>query len=216
MTGRTAKGELSRQRLLDAAIDGMRASGLSGAGINEIARAGGAPKGSIYHLFPGGKTQIASEALQAYATTVAAFIDASIPARKSPRGRVEALFEAFAQRLEATGCTRSCAVGAVSTDLAGDTEPVRVEAQAAFERWMDDLAARFDFIADPARARSFAGLVLSCIEGAYLRGRTEGSGAAFREAGRWLGELAAQAAERSSRRRPVRERPTGGAGRAGA
>jgi hypothetical protein len=45
--------------------------------------------------------------------------------------------------------------------------------------------------------------VLSCIEGAYLRGRAEGSGAAFREAGRWLGELAAQAARA---RAPSRKR----------
>ena len=194
MTGRTAKGDLSRQRLIDAAIDGMRGSGLAGAGINEIARAGGAPKGSIYHLFPGGKTQIACEALQDYAETVLAFIDASLSRRKAPRARVEGLFEAFAQRLEASGCRRSCAVGAVSADLADDSEPVRAEAEAAFERWIDGLAGGFDFIADPNRARSFAGLVLSCIEGAYLRGRAEGSGAAFREAGRWLGELAAQAA----------------------
>jgi len=209
MTGRTAKGELSRQRLLDAAIDGMRGSGLTGAGINEIARLGGAPKGSIYHLFPEGKTQIACEALQAYAETVVAFIDASIPARKSPRGQVEALFEAFARRLEASGCRRSCAVGAVSTDLGDDAGPVRAGAGAAFGRWIDHLAGRFDFIADPARARSFAGLVLSCIEGAYLRGRAESSGAAFREAGRWLGELAEQAAAPSGSKgaRAPRGRP---------
>jgi TetR/AcrR family transcriptional repressor of lmrAB and yxaGH operons len=201
MTGRTAKGELSRQRLIEAAIDGMRSSGLTGAGINEIARAGGAPKGSIYHLFPGGKTQIACEALRSYCGTVVDFIDAAIPPRRGPRGQVEALFEAFARRLEASGCSRSCAVGAVSTDLVEEGEPVRGEAQAAFERWIDHLAGRFDFIADRARARSFAGLVLSCIEGAYLRGRAEGSGAAFREAGRWLGELAAQAAAPASARK---------------
>ena len=209
MAGRTAKGELSRQRLIDAAIDGMRGSGLSGAGINEIARSGGAPKGSIYHLFPGGKTQIACEALQDYSEAVLAFVDASLPARQGPRARIEGLFEAFARRLEESGCRRSCAVGAVATDLADDDrEPVRLQAQAAFARWIEHLAGRFDFIADRRRARSFAGLVLSCIEGAYLRGRAEGSGAAFREAGRWLGELAAQAAAPAPPgRRPSARRP---------
>ena len=63
MASKTTKGQTAGRRLIEAAIDGMRVSGLSGAGINEIARASGAPKGSIYHLFPGGKTQIACEAL---------------------------------------------------------------------------------------------------------------------------------------------------------
>ena len=89
-----------RSRMLDATIALMRRSGLSGAGINEIVRESGAPKGSVYHFFPDGKRQIAAEALAGYSTRVLAFIDASLAGKRSPGGKVRALFEAFAQRLE--------------------------------------------------------------------------------------------------------------------
>jgi hypothetical protein len=54
-------------------------------------------------------------------------------------------------------------------------------------------------IADRRRARSFAGFVLTAIEGAYVRGRAEHSSAAFREAGQWLSELAEAAAPQRAR-----------------
>ena len=191
MTGRTAKGQASRQKLIDAAIAGMRASGLSGAGINEIARAGGAPKGSIYHLFPGGKAQIACEALESYSESVLAVLDGAVPRRGSPKARLVALFEAYAGRMESGDCRRSCAAGAVCTDIDDEMEPVREQVEAVFDRWIELLALRFDFIADRRRARSFAEFVLATIEGAYLLARAQRSATPFREAGRWLGELAA-------------------------
>ena len=105
-----------------------------------------------------------------------------------------ALFEAYAKRIEDGECRRSCAAGAVCTDLDDELEPVRAQVEAVFRRWIKHLAGRFDFIADRRRAHSFAGFVLSSIKGAYLLGRAERSGAPFREAGRWLGELASSLA----------------------
>jgi len=55
----------NRERMLEAAISLMRRTGLSGAGINEVVRESQAPKGSIYHYFPGGKQQLAAEAIEA-------------------------------------------------------------------------------------------------------------------------------------------------------
>jgi len=119
--------------------------------------------------------------------------------RRAARARLTeiaaaALFEAYAKRIEDGECRRSCAAGAVCTDLDDELEPVRAQVEAVFRRWIKHLAGRFDFIADRRRAHSFAGFVLSSIKGAYLLGRAERSGAPFREAGRWLGELASSLA----------------------
>ena len=201
MAGKTTKGQTAGRKLLEAAISGMRISGLSGAGINEIARVSGAPKGSIYHLFPGGKTQIACEALQLYSEDVLEFFDNALPARGSPKSRLLALFEAFARRMEEGECRKSCAAGAVCTDLDNELEPVRALVEAVFASWSEHLASRIDFIADRRQANSFARFVLSSIEGAYLLGRAERSGAPFREAGRWIGELAGSFARTPAPRR---------------
>jgi AcrR family transcriptional regulator len=178
--------------MLDAATALMRRTGLSGAGINEIVRVSGAPKGSVYHFFPGGKQQIAAEALGDYTAGVAAFIDATLATGRSPGGKVRALFDAFAVRIEQGGYIHSCPAGTVCLDLDDDMEELRRVVAGAFEHYVDAIAAHFAF-RDRRRARSFASLLLTAIEGAYIRGRAERSGEAFRESGRWLARLAEDA-----------------------
>ncbi|MGE5087918.1 MAG: TetR/AcrR family transcriptional regulator [Candidatus Levyibacteriota bacterium] len=184
----------SRDRMIEAAIELMRASGLSGAGINEIVRESGAPKGSVYHRFPAGKTQIATEALEVYSGRVMAFIDRALATRRRPDDKLKALFGAFARRVAEGDFRRSCAVGTVTLDLEPDMEGLRAVLAAALADWNALIARHFDF-GDRRRTKSFAGLVLTAIEGAYIRCRAERSGTPFREAGAWLAEIARKAVQ---------------------
>jgi TetR/AcrR family transcriptional repressor of lmrAB and yxaGH operons len=179
----------TRQKLLKAAITLMRRTGLTGAGINEIVRESGAPKGSIYHFFPAGKQQIASEALGDYAGAVADFIDASLRGKRSPAAKVRALFDAFADRVEQGNYESSCAAGTVCLDLGAASEVLREAVAAALDRYVQVISAHFD-CGDDRKCRSFAGLLLSAIEGAYIRSRAQRSSKPFREAGAWLAALA--------------------------
>lgn len=49
----------TRARLLEAALILFRQRGVHGVGLSEILTAARAPKGSLYHHFPGGKTELA-------------------------------------------------------------------------------------------------------------------------------------------------------------
>jgi AcrR family transcriptional regulator len=178
----------SRARMLETTIDLMRAHGLSGTGINDIVRESGAPKGSVYHFFPDGKLQIAGEALSLYTRRVQEFLHRALSNHEQSGAKVEALFEAFAVRVEEGAFLRSCAAGAVSLDLAEGLESVRQLAQAAFAAWTAEIASHFD-LGDRTRTHSFAGLLLTAIEGAYVRCRSEQSSQAFRDAGYWLAQL---------------------------
>jgi TetR/AcrR family transcriptional repressor of lmrAB and yxaGH operons len=178
----------TRDRLLDAATTLLRRSGLSGAGINEIVRESGAPKGSVYHHFPDGKEQIATEALARHARAVVAFIDAAAAGKRSPPAKLEALFEAFAVRVEQGGFLHTCPAGTVCLDLEAGMEGLRLAVADSFEAYLGAIARHFP-LETRQRTRSFAGLALTTIEGAYLRSRAERSGAPFREAGRWLATL---------------------------
>ncbi len=180
----------SRERMLESTIELMRGYGLSGAGINDIVRDSGAPKGSVYHFFPDGKLQIATEALVVYSARVRDFIDRTLAGKARPEERVKALFAAFARRVEAGDYLRSCAVGAVSLDLGDELETLRLVLATAFDDWRALIASHLQ-LADARRSRSFAGLVLTAIEGAYIRSRVERSSRPFQEAGAWLAELAA-------------------------
>src|SRR5512145_2489365 len=153
----------TRQRLIDAAITLLRGSGLSGAGINEIVRASGAPKGSVYHFFPAGKQQIVAEAIDLYAERVQAFIEDALASRSAPADKVRALFEAFARRAEEGGFQSSCAVGTVGLDLNPEFAGLRQVLERALDAWIAQIADHFDN-GDVRQARSFAGLLMSAIE----------------------------------------------------
>lgn len=198
LSGETALG--TRDRLLEAAIALMRRGGVSAAGINEIVKEGGIPKGSIYHFFPGGKRQILSEALARYSERIVAALDAALSSRSTPRAKIIALFDVFERRLEDGDFRSSCAAGTVSLDLDDDLETVRVVIAAIFTEWQQVIGRHFSFEDDRKRA-SFASTLLSVIEGAYLRGRAEHSTKAFKDAAVWLADIADAAPTRTRKTR---------------
>jgi len=180
-------------RVVEATIALLRRSGVAGAGINEVLQESGAPKGSLYHFFPGGKRQIVVEALALYGERVARHIGDALQRGRDPAGKVRALFAAVAARLEDADFQRSCAAGAAALDLDADLEEVRAMIVRDFSRWIDVIAENIAIGGDTAARRSFAGLVLTAIEGGYVRGRAEHSTRPLLEAGEWLATLAVQA-----------------------
>jgi TetR/AcrR family transcriptional regulator, lmrAB and yxaGH operons repressor len=189
-TGRPAGQASTRDELLEAATRLMRQSGLSGAGINEIVRESGAPKGSVYHFFPGGKNQIVTEALELHAARVVAFLEETLSRPRTVDRKLDALFEAYAARLEQAGFRASCPSGTVCLDLDAEMEALRVHVAATFDQYIEAIARHVQ-IGSPRENRAFAAFILTVIEGAYIRGRAERSGGPFREAGTWLRKLAA-------------------------
>src|SRR5512132_2897070 len=191
MANPSVAGHGTRERMLEAAIALMRRAGLSAAGINEIVRESGAPKGSVYHFFPDGKQQIAREALSQYSQRVVAFIDAAMSRKRRPAEKVRALFDAFARRIEQADFEQSCAAGTVCLDLDAEVAGLRPVVAVVLAQYRDAIAGHLSF-RNRERAVSFAGLCLSAIEGAYIRCRAERSSRPFRDAGAWLSQVAAR------------------------
>ncbi|ERI53646.1 hypothetical protein N878_14690, partial [Pseudomonas sp. EGD-AK9] len=54
----------TRDKLIDAMIDALQRKGLHGVGLSELLADAGAPKGSLYHHFPGGKSELAVAAIE--------------------------------------------------------------------------------------------------------------------------------------------------------
>jgi hypothetical protein len=96
--------------------------------------------------------------------------------------------------VEEGGFHKSCAAGAVTLDLDDGMDALRVVLDRAFSDWITTIVGHFHFT-DARKTRSFAGLALTAIEGAYIRCRAERSSRPFRETGTWLAELAERHAE---------------------
>ena len=149
----------------------------------------GAPKGSVYHHFPDGKVQLAAEALGVYSGRVMLFIDQALAEKRLPRAKLKALFGALAKRVEAGRYQQSCAVRTVGLDLDAGLERICAPPlQRRVPIGSRSIARHFD-LGDARRMKIVRGLVLTNIEGAYVRCRVEHSSRPFAEAGAWLAEL---------------------------
>src|SRR5688572_20757265 len=114
-----------KDKMVLAALDLLRGAGLRGAGINSVIGKSGAPKGSLYHYFPGGKNELMTAALRMAEASVADGFG-RVFRRTAPIGeKVRALFRATGSSMESSRFTKGCPVAAVTLDLDGSSEELR-------------------------------------------------------------------------------------------
>ncbi|MFM7344662.1 MAG: TetR/AcrR family transcriptional regulator [Tagaea sp.] len=178
-----------RGDMLRAATRLLRRGGLAAAGVNRIVAESGAPKGSLYHFFPDGKDQIAREALAAYAERVAARVRERLePMMGDPAAVVRGFFAMGAEAARRSDYALSCPAGAVALDLEPDDTELRRACDGVFARLAGELVAVLAVL-PAARRAPFAGLMVSTMQGAYIRARAARSPAPFDEAGEQLALL---------------------------
>jgi AcrR family transcriptional regulator len=173
----------TRQRMIESAAAVMAERGLEGASFTEILERSGAARGAIYHHFPGGKFELAVEAIGAAGAAGRALIEATRE-QGDPVGAVRAFVALWRGNLEATDFRAGCPIVAVVADAPDDAPALLAAADGAFGLWHTALA---DGLVDAGiaaeRARSLATLVISSIEGAVVLSRAKRSGEPLTQVG---------------------------------
>jgi len=183
-----------------AALDLLRGSGLSGAGINQVVEAGQAPIGSLYHYFPRGKHELVKAALTEAEQVVARSFQEIFSGPLPIGEKVRALFATTGRHLAETRFTKGCPVGAVTLDLDHKSEALRSVCRRVFDTWAGAIAAGLEEV--PATKRhSVAAWILATLEGALILARAEGDLVSFRRNGKWLSEALALKFPRTTRSR---------------
>ena len=180
----------SRDRLLDSAVDLLQRQGYHGTGLNELLERSEAPRGSLYHYFPGGKEQLGAEAIARAGGQVAAAVVHLLRAKPSVANAVEALAGLLAAGLEASEFERGCPMATTALEVTTRSEPIRVAVQASFESWLAPLRERLQgagFAPEPAAQR--ADLIIAALEGALVLARARQNADVLRDAGRQLRPL---------------------------
>jgi TetR/AcrR family transcriptional regulator, lmrAB and yxaGH operons repressor len=157
-----------------ATLDLLRQSGLAGAGINPIVEASGAPKGSLYHFFPGGKHALVIAALKEAERVVGDGFRAIFHQTAPLPQKVRSLFGATATRLEGSAFTKGCPVAAVTLDIDDDSEELRTICHRVFTAWLDVIAIGLNDVPAAQRA-GVAELILATLEGGLVLARAAAS-----------------------------------------
>ena len=190
-----------RQPIINAAVTLFRRQGYSATGLNDIVEESGAPKGSLYHYFPAGKSSIAVAALEEAGRRVIETV--AQLARETPstgeliRGHARLL----AGWMRKSGFRDGCPITTVLLELAPKDRAV---AQAGRQAYAARLAVLTDkLVADgfPAeRAERLAGLCVSAIQGALIQARVERRGAPIETAADELARMLDESAVAASAR----------------
>lgn len=145
----------------------IRERGAQSTAISDVLAHSGAPRGSAYHHFPGGRTQLLCEAID-YAGEYTADRIASAP---SSVDAVDLIVYGFRTLLVDSDYRAGCPVVAVTVEA--DNDAVVDRAGVAFTRWTDLIADRL--VADGVsadRAEELAMLLTTSVEGAILVARS--------------------------------------------
>ena len=165
----------ARTRLISAMTAALQKRGLHGSGLTELLAEAKAPKGVLYHHFPGGKTELAVAAVNATIERLCAMFDQRM-AGNDVQAALMAWIDGAQKRLAASGYENGCPLATIALETTADDTDIRAALAAGFDKLRVRLAGglvRAGY--DPANASSLAALILAAYEGGLLQARAAGT-----------------------------------------
>lgn len=165
----------TRDRLVQTAARLFRQHGYDGVGLAQILGESRVPKGSLYHHFPAGKSDLAKAAALWASDGMLAIIDAAFLSAPDGASGISSLCRKLARLFDQWGATGGCPVTTLLHDAPGE----RVQGDLARDilaRWSGAVAAHLVRLGeDPDRAARLAERLMVTLQGAWVMARLERS-----------------------------------------
>ncbi|MEV6589661.1 TetR/AcrR family transcriptional regulator [Streptomyces acidicola] len=179
----------SRERMVLSAVESLREYGASATSIDRVLAHSGAPRGSVYHHFPGGRAQLIEEAVALAGDFIAGLIDAALQT-DDPVQAIDGVFALWRDRLVRSDFRTGCPVVAVAVETNDDAPQLARSAATVFARWQEALAVLFlRHGLTEERSRRLAAFVIAALEGAVIMCRAEQSTAPLEAAAAEIHDL---------------------------
>jgi AcrR family transcriptional regulator len=154
-----------RERMVISTAVLVREQGARATSIDDVLAHSGAPRGSVYHHFPGGRAQLLGEATD-YAGE---FVARRIERARSAVELLDSFLGTYRGQLIEADFRAGCPVVAIAVEAGEPGSDLQERAGAAFARWGEVLAGRL--VADGVqaeRAEELAVMVIASVEGALV------------------------------------------------
>ncbi len=175
-----------RSSMVDGAVILLATRGVEGTSFKDVLGVANAPRGSVYHHFPGGKSELLHAALDRASGR-------ALEAMESTRGQsalevLERFLALWQGLLDHSHLRAGCAV--VSVTVAGPEGDFLDHVGAIFRTWTEQLAELFVIggMSEDA-AQRMATVTIAATEGAIVLSRAEQSRAPFDEVASTLTDL---------------------------
>lgn len=179
----------TRERMIATAADLFRRQGYAATGWRQVVAESSTPWGSQAHHFPGGKEQLAVEAVDRAGEQYERALR-SVLATAHPADAVAGWADLAATALEQSGWSTGCPIATIALETAHRSDTLAAASERAFTSWRAVLSRSLtEHGLPPEDAADLALLVLSSIEGALLLSRASRSQQPLRSVGGQLAEL---------------------------
>ncbi|MBF6210114.1 TetR/AcrR family transcriptional regulator [Nocardia puris] len=161
--------------MIAGAIESLRVHGASATSVDRVLAETGAPRGSVYHHFPGGRTQLITDAITTAGEVMSAYIE-DITREGEPFDALDRFANMWRKTLRDSDFRAGCPIFAVAVETNDDAPQFAAVAAEVFARWQAALAEGFSRYGMPAdRARRLATLTVTAMEGAIALCRAQHS-----------------------------------------
>ncbi|MBB4685326.1 TetR/AcrR family transcriptional regulator [Amycolatopsis jiangsuensis] len=163
----------TKDRILAAGAELFRHGGYSGTGVKQIVEKAGAPFGSLYHFFPGGKEQLGEEAVRTSGMQYIELFDLFVGPAPDLVSGLETFFAAAVTTLLDTDYVEGCPIATVALEVATTNEPLRKATADVFTAWIDAGTEKFAVFGLPEdTARTLTIALINNLEGAFVLARS--------------------------------------------
>src|SRR5437588_3703196 len=126
----------TKERIVETSAALFRRQGFASTGVKQIVAEAGAPFGSLYHFFPGGKEQLGAEVIRWSGAQYEQLLDLFFVPGADPVSATRAFFAAAGATLEETDYADACPIATVALEVSSVSEPLREACADVFESWL--------------------------------------------------------------------------------
>jgi TetR/AcrR family transcriptional regulator, lmrAB and yxaGH operons repressor len=163
--------EGTREHMIETTASLVHRRGFYGTSLNEILTESGAPRGSLYYHFPGGKEQLVLEATRQGVAMVTQLLKEALTGSPDIAEGVRAFVEAAAHMLRDSGYVFGCPVAPIVLDSPESSTLAEV-CQEALEEWERVLVNGLGSAGiEHGHAESLATVIVCCLEGGLILAR---------------------------------------------
>jgi TetR/AcrR family transcriptional regulator, lmrAB and yxaGH operons repressor len=161
----------TREHMIESTAGLVHRLGFHGTSLNEILTESGAPRGSLYYHFPGGKEELVLETTRRGVATVTQLLKEALTGSSEPAEGVRAFVEAAAHVLRDSGYVFGCPVAPIVLDSPESSALAEV-CQEAFEEWQQVLVEGLGSAGiERGRTESLATTIVCALEGGLILAR---------------------------------------------
>jgi AcrR family transcriptional regulator len=162
----------TKDRILDSSGELFRRQGYMGTGVKQILTEAGAPFGSLYHFFPGGKAELGAETVRRSGALYGLLLGEFAGPEVALATGIHEFFAGAAETLRETDYADACPIATVALETASTDEELRRACADVFNAWIEGGTERFALEGIPRdRSRTLVIQMLAALEGAFVLSR---------------------------------------------